>query len=241
MNSKTSKKYVAEINRELKKHSEPEFKEGMIRFFKEPITPIGVRTPVVRKQAAQFYREHKETLPTEDILSLSEELLKTEVMELGIFAIELLTREKKNFSKKTFSIFERFIDNYVHNWAICDLLCSNPVAYVYDKNPGLFPRVLKMARSKNLWKRRASCVIFPNIARKKDYTKEVIQIAEHLLDDKEDLIHKGCGWTLREAAKTNKKPILAFLRKNKLKMPRTMLRYSIERFTAAEKKELMAK
>lgn len=161
-----------------------------------------------------------------------------ELQDIGLFLTE---KQKKNFNKKTFDLFESWLEKYIKNWAHCDELCPHCIGIVIEKFPELIPKVIQWSKSDNMWLRRASAVSFVLIARKKDYSKELIQIAGILLNEKEDLVQKGIGWTLREAAKANKKNIHEFLKKNKDFLPRTTLRYAIEKFSEKEKKELMKK
>jgi 3-methyladenine DNA glycosylase AlkD len=233
--------FLKEISLELKANAEPEFRKGMKKFFKEEINPIGVRRPVARKIANEFYKKHKEDFSFNEWISLSEELLKSKVFEEQDIGFFLAETQKKNFSKKTFSVFESWLKKYVNNWAHCDEICPHCIGPLIEEFPELIPEVSSWTQSSNRWLRRASMVSFVLIARKKDYSKEVIFNASKLLNDKDDLVQKAVGWTLREAAKANHKAIYLFLKKNKLKMPRTSLRYAIERFTEKEKKELMKK
>ena len=229
------------IVKSLEACSEKEFAKGMKAFFKEEINPIGVRRPALRKLVDDFFREHGENLPFADAIMLSEKLMKTGVFEHTDFALMLVDKYRDSYKKETFELFEGWIDKYITNWAHCDTLCPGPIGYMIFRHPELFPRVLHWTNSKNRWKRRAAAVSFVNIARKSDYATEVTAVAERLLNDNDDLVQKGTGWTLREAAKSNKRAIIAFLRKHKAVMPRTMLRYAIERFNNREKRELMEK
>jgi 3-methyladenine DNA glycosylase AlkD len=98
----------------------------------------------------------------------------------------------------------------------------------------------KLARDKNLWRRRVAIVATWHFIRKGSYG-ETLRIAESLLGDREDLIHKATGWMLRERGKKDVKPLLAFLERHAATMPRTMLRYAIERLQEKERKAYMEK
>jgi len=170
---------VKEIRSSLKKHSNPEFAKNVKHYFKEPVKPLGVRIPVVRKCAGDFTRAHPE-LTLDETLLLSEALLKTGILEMGGFGIVLLAKQRKSYSAKTFNVFEKWLKKYISNWALCDGLCGSEIGRIIEKHPGLFPRVLKWAKSKNRWVRRASCVSFVTIARRKDYTKQVTKVCSLL-------------------------------------------------------------
>jgi 3-methyladenine DNA glycosylase AlkD len=104
--------------------------------------------------------------------------------------------------------------------------------YLLDKKRDL---LYKLARSKNLWERRIS-IISSLAFIKENQFKEALKISKMLLKDKEDLIHKASGWVLREIGKKNQKTLKDFLNKYTLKMPRVMLRYSIEKLPLKERK-----
>lgn len=231
----------SEIKQNLRKESEPAFALGMKKFFKEEINPIGVRRPKVRRLVNEFYLKHKKNLSFKHSIELCEKLMEENIFEYTDFAVLLIQKEKKNYSKASFKLFEKWIQKFINNWAHCDTLCPHSIGFLIESYPEFTENVFSWSDSKNRWLKRASIVSYVNICRKKDYSKEIIKTAENLLNDKDDLIQKACGWALREAAKKNKKEIISFIRKNKLKMPRTMLRYSIERFNEKEKKELMKK
>ncbi len=238
MNTKT---IIQRLRKELILNSSKEFSEKTKKFFTEPVNPIGVPRPVTRKITNDFYKENKSIFSFNDWIQLSEELLKRNELELQDIGFFLIWKQKNSFSKKTFNLFESWIKKYVSNWSHCDEFCPHCIGFLIQNFPELIPKVINWSKSKNKWLRRASAVSFVLITRKKDYSKEIIKIAKNLLGEKEDLVQKGIGWTLRESAKINKKTIHEFLKKNKLKLPRMTLRYAIEKFSEKEKKELMKK
>ncbi|MFH1588207.1 MAG: DNA alkylation repair protein [Candidatus Diapherotrites archaeon] len=235
------KGFLKEISFELNSNADPKFAKGMKGFFKEKINPIGVRRPITRKIANEFFKEHRNDFSFNEWILLSEEFLKSPVMEMQDIGFFLAEKQKKNFTKNTFDVFEFWLKKYVSNWVHCDELCPHCIGPLIELCPDLIPKISSWASSNNRWLRRASMVSYVLIARKKDYSKEVIFNALNLLNDKDDLVHKAVGWTLRESAKANKKAVYEFLKKNKLKFPRTALRYAIEKFSEKEKKELMEK
>lgn len=105
----------------------------------------------------------------------------------------------------------------------------------------LAPNLLKWSRSKNLWVRRASAAALVSLARKGEHLDLAYQVAEHLFPDKEDLIHKATGWLLREAGKTDSVRLEKFLLQHGQQIPRTALRYAIERFPEQKRKAILEK
>ncbi len=234
-----SKRLVVEVKQELLKKAESGYDKKLEYFFTEPISSLGVRTPKIRECVKVFQKKH--SLSLSQTLELSEELLKLNIIEISCFAIFLTSKHRKDFTKTTFKTFERWLQKYVTNWAVCDSLCPHEIGCLIEKFPELKSKVFSWHKSKNRWLRRASMVSYVLIARKKDYSSQVVKTAKQLIEEQDDLVRKGIGWTLRESAKANKKPVVVFLQQYKLQLPRITLRYAIERFTEKEKKELMKK
>ncbi|MBP7190170.1 MAG: DNA alkylation repair protein, partial [Rickettsiaceae bacterium] len=192
---------------------------------------LGVKVPAVRKIVNTYYK----SLSLEEIQTL----ISSEFNEERLFALLVLV---KLYNKDPEKIYNFYIDNihYVNNWNLVDL-SARPIvgAYFADKKDKSY--LLDLAKSKNLWERRIAIVstwFFIAKCKKLNYTFE---IAKMLFQDKEDLIHKATGWMLREAGKVDAPQLKLFLDENTQHMPRTMLRYSIEKFTDEDRKYYMTK
>lgn len=154
-----------------------------------------------------------------------------------LILVEKFDESEESQRKK---IIDLYIDNikHVNNWDLVDLSADKILGvYILDKNRSILK---KMATSKNLWERRIAIVSTLAFIKQNKFD-DTLKISEILIHDKEDLIHKAVGWMLREVGKRNKKTEIYFLKKHYKNMPRTMLRYSIERFSESEKKFFMAK
>lgn len=124
----------------------------------------------------------------------------------------------------------------VNNWDLVDSSASYIVGhYLFDRNRSVLK---KLVLSSNLWERRIAIVSTHYFIRKKDFPT-TLTLAEKLLHDKEDLIHKATGWMLREVGKQSEEVLRAFLDQHASKMPRTMLRYSLERLSPEVRKYYM--
>jgi 3-methyladenine DNA glycosylase AlkD len=161
-----------------------------------------------------------------------EKLLQSPVHEIRAGAVNIMDKEsrtKKITSERLKQFFELYIRRHdrINNWDLCDLGCLHMTgSYLYDKPRSI---LYKLARSKNIWERRTAILSTCYFIRQGDLD-DTFKIAEMLVNDKEDLIHKATGWMLRFAGDKDRKQLLAFLDNYAATMPRTLLRYSIEKF-----------
>jgi 3-methyladenine DNA glycosylase AlkD len=222
---------------------------GQSNFFKEPIKTFGWKSPDIHKLAEKYY--NKEWTKNE-VFNLCEELWKTEYIEQGLIAIDWCYNKVKEFKKDDFKIFEKWVKIYITNWAMCDMFCNHSVGDLLMKYPELVKEIKKWTSSSNRWVKRASTVSFIIPAKKKYFEKDIFEIASILLEDKDDMVQKGYGWMLKSLSMANydyklhkhtsqeyQQKVFDFVIKNKTKMPRTALRYAIEKLPIDMKKEAM--
>lgn len=221
---------LEELRAELKANSDRTYNYNM--FFKEPIKAYGVRYPILRKIAKDFFPENSDGLG-----ELCEELWQSGFHEEAVVAVYWAKRG----GIATVSLMKRWLDKYASNWAQVDDICLNVLCPMLEKDSALVPEIKSWAKSRNLWTRRASAVSFVYPCRRGLYLKDIFEVAERLLPDKEDLIQKAYGWALREAGKTHQKEVFNFVMKHRDKMPRTALRYAIELMPKSLKQKAMAK
>ena len=221
LNSLANKKQ-AKILQRFFKTGKGEYGEGDIF--------LGIKVPVQRKVAGRF-----EDLSLGDI----EQLLHSSIHEYRLTAIIILVNQfKKADEDVKEKIYKLYLRNakWVNNWDLVDLSAHYIVgAYLLDKQRDV---LYKLAKSKMLWERRIAIIATFVFIRNNDF-KDTIKLAQILLKDKHDLIHKACGWMLRETGKKSEngeKELIKFLNKHALKMPRTMLRYAIERLPETKRK-----
>ena len=166
-------------------------------------------------------------------------LLADKVHELRMVGLTVLVekyQQAKTESERKL-IYNFYIDNRAaaNNWDLVDLSVYKIMGDYLVRNPKERKILYKFIKSKNMWERRLAMVSTMAFIRNNE-SEDVLKLAEALLDDKEDLMHKASGWMLRELGKRDEKKLCDFLDKNIKKMPRTMLRYAIEKFP--EKKRL---
>lgn len=180
----------------------------------------GINVPEQRNIAKEFM-----SIPLDEV----QKLLQNPVHECRLTALLILTyRYPKADEKEKKTIFNFYIKNtkYINNWDLVDVTCHKIVGeYLYEKDRKILYR---LAKSKNVWEKRIALISTFYFIRQNDFS-DSMKIAEMLLNDKHDLIHKAVGWTLREVGKKDENVLHDFLKIHTKKMPRTALRYAIER------------
>ncbi len=235
-----AKKILSDIRRELKKNIDLAHKEGEIRFFKEPIKTYGVRTPITRRIGRERWLEVKD-LGKQKIFYLCEELLKSGYMQEATIAFAWAWRLQNQYEKKDGEIFNLWLKKYVSNWAECDDFCARAFGFFVFQFPEFLPELNNWAKSKNRWLRRASAVILIYSVRRKKHLDKIFEISDILLEDKDDLVQKGYGWTLKEASNQYQDKVFKYVMRHRNKMPRTAFRYAIEKMPPSLKKQAMEK
>ncbi len=231
---------ISEMRVELIRNADGKTKETAARFFKEGINCYGIKAATVLKIADKYFKqirnEQKQT-----IFSLCEELLSSDLFEESAIAFEWVYRMREYYEPEDLEIFERWIEKYVNNWAKCDTLCNHSVASFIESYPQYLSRLKEWTRSDSRWFRRAAAVTLVLPARNGKFLGDVLEIADSLLMDEDDLVRKGYGWMLKEAGKAHQQEIFEYVMKNKKVMPRTSLRYAIEKFPQDMRKKAMEK
>lgn len=194
---------------------------------------LGVRVPEIRLVVREF-----ELLPDSQIKSLACSPWHEERM-LGFLIWVRQFQRAKSEPVRQAEIVRLYLTHrrHLNNWDLVDVTAPQLLGvYLAERSRSVLRR---FARSKKLWERRIAIVTTQEFIRRLDF-KDTLRIAEMFLGDSEDLIHKATGWMLREMGKRDVKPLLAFLDRHAARMPRTMLRYAIERLSVTQKKKYMA-
>ena len=194
---------------------------------------IGVRMGQVFALAKEFME-----MPPSEI----EKLLESPIHEIRVGAVSIMdwqARSKKISAERRKELFDLYIKRHdrINNWDLVDRSAPYVVGgYLFDK-----PRAIlfKLARSKNMWERRTAMVSTFYFIRKGEID-DTFKIAEMLLNDKEDLIHKAAGGWVREAGKKDRQRLLSFLDKYAATMPRTFLRYAIEHLEKKQREHYLS-
>ncbi len=231
---------MAAVREELLKNVDEKTRDSAQRFFKEEVKFHGVKSAVVRNIAKRYFRDVKDK-PKKEIFALCEKLLESDYGEEAFIAFEWAYALRNKYELSDFLVFERWIREYVNNWAKCDTLCNHAVGSFIEQYPEYTKNLKDWARSENRWLRRASAVTLILPARKGMFLEDVFEIADILLKDGDDLVQKGYGWMLKEASKSHQEEVFDYIMKRKGEMPRTALRYAIEKMPQELKRAAMAR
>jgi 3-methyladenine DNA glycosylase AlkD len=221
MKAKTARKRLKDLgSNEKAEVAQRFFKTGPGEYGEGDVF-LGVRVPELRRLAKEFL----DLGPGE-----VRDLLRSHIHEDRALALLILVRNyRRGDPKEQERIYQFYMDHlrFINNWDLVDVSAEHVVG-AFLKGKCKRP-LYRLARSKNLWERRVSVLATFHYIKGSEFS-ETLKIAEMLLSDKEDLIHKAVGWMLREVGKRDPAAEEKFLEKHSKKMPRTMLRYAIERF-----------
>lgn len=231
---------VEQISAELEACSDEKSRQSGQRFFKEEIRLHGVKSKPFTAISKDYLKLVK-TLSKKEIFSLCEELFQTGYFEESIIACNWAESLSKQFMPSDFKTFERWIDTYITNWATCDTFCNHTIGAFIEQYPAHIHHLKHMTKSQNRWKRRAAAVSLIVPARKGLFLADILEITDLLLTDRDDMVQKGYGWMLKVASQKHQQVILNFVVARKAIMPRTALRYAIEKMPAELKMIAMVK
>lgn len=217
-----------DIRKSLSKLADEKVKEKSQRFFIGELKCYGLRNQQVHA-LAKYYYKLMDSPSKEEVFELCELLWQSGYAEEALMACDLSLYVKKQYTPSDFKIFESWIDTYVNNWASCDTFCNHTVGTLIRKYPEFIDDLKSWTRSGNRWMRRAAAVSLIVPARKAEFIEDILEIATLLLTDTDDLVQKGYGWMLKEASKEHQQQVFDFVMANKAGMPRTALRYAIEK------------
>jgi 3-methyladenine DNA glycosylase AlkD len=219
---------IDNLRKELNQLSNEELQRSSQHFFKESIRCYGIKSATVNETGKQYFITIKE-LPKARIFDLCNELWQSGYLEESIIACNWSYGVRKYFEPADFNVFEKWIDGSVNNWASCDTFCNHTVGIFLEMYPDYFLELKRWTRSKNRWMRRAAAVSLIVPARNGKFLKEIFEIADLLLTDGDDMVQKGYGWMLKVAGQTYQKEVFEYVVSKKNVMPRTALRYAIEK------------
>lgn len=232
--------FILSIRNELLDNADEKTRISGERFFKEPVKLHGLKSAASERIAKEWFDKVKEK-PKKEIFRLCEELWKSGYLEESGIACIWSYNLRKKYEPDDIDIFGNWIKKYVTNWAACDTLCNHSVGTLVEMFPEKIKTLKEWAKSRNRWMKRASAVTLIIPARKGMFLTDIFEIAGILLTDRDDMVQKGCGWMLKAASQAHQKEVFEYVISNKKVMPRTSLRYAIEKMPKDLKAMAMAK
>lgn len=208
--------------------------------FKEEIRLYGVKVADLHKISKSYFKEIAPESKSR-IFELCETLLRTGYYEDAYIACDWAAYLHKRLEPADLDVFERWLNQYVSNWAICDTLCNHAVGDLLILYPALAPRLKTWTASNVRWLRRGAAVSLIIPARKGLFLGLILQIADLLLIDQDDLVQKGYGWMLKAASQAHRQAVFDYVMFKRQTMPRTALRYAIEKMPPELKRQAMQK
>ena len=213
------------------------------RYFRGPIDFgfYNVGTAAMRALARAIHARHKDEWSIGDAMAFADVLIEDRHLEAKSVGIEVVARYRHDFTPTLLPAWKRWLAaNHSANWATTDAICGALIGPLLARYPKLVPQMRAWSKHRNMWVRRASIVGLIQLARRGQQLDLAYAIAKRLHADEADLIQKAVGWALREAGKTDMPRLERYLRANGPAIPRTTLRYAIERFPQEKRRALLA-
>jgi 3-methyladenine DNA glycosylase AlkD len=224
-------KIIENLRNELLQNADEKTKQSGERFFKEEVTLYGIKSAIVMHISKEHFKAISDKSKS-NIFSLCDKLWQSGIMEESFVACNWSYFVHKQYIPADFDIFDKWVNLYITNWAACDTLCNHTVGTLVEMYPEQISGLKRWAKSENRWVKRASAVSLIIPARKGMFLNDIFEIADILHSDKDDMVQKGYGWMLKAASQAHQKEVFNYVMSKKTTMPRTSLRYAIEKMPA---------
>jgi 3-methyladenine DNA glycosylase AlkD len=213
---------------------------GVQRYFKHSVKAYGIAAPDIRALAGELYLSIQGVWSVADAMALCDILFPEPELESKAVGALILARFKRNFPPSLFAKVKGWLAaDLLNNWASVDILCGDAMSAFLEKHPTFVEDIKKWAFHRNRWVKRASAVSFIKLAKKDEFLTVVYEIAVSLFPVDDDLVQKANGWLLREAGKRDTRRLEKFLLRHGAAIPRTTLRYAIERFPGTKRRAIL--
>ena len=236
-------KAAAEARRELKRLARRSAEFDARRYFRGggDLRFHNVGTTAMRGLARSIHERHRNEWSVDDAMAFADLLIQDPFLEVKSLGIEVVARYRRDFTPRLLSAWKRWLARDCSaNWATTDAISCYLIGPLLLRHPDLAGDMRAWARHRNMWVRRAAAAgLIPSVrlGRALDVAYDV---AQALHPDPHDLIHKAVGWLLREAGKPDAARLERYLRTNGATIPRTTVRYAIERFPPRARRALLA-
>lgn len=231
---------IEHIRQDLKTSVDSHTKATGHKAFKEDVKTYGVKMAMVNKLAKQHFAGLDDRRKPAVFLHC-EELWCSGVLEEAIVACRWAHAVHAAYKPDDIEIFERWLGSYVSNWAVCDTFCNHAVGALLETFPKTVKRLKTWTGSSNRWMRRGAAVSLIAPAKKGKFLEDILDIADRLRLDQDDLVQKGYGWLLKVASQAHQQEIYDYVMSHKQDMPRTALRYAIEKMPPTLRVKAMAR
>ncbi len=238
----TPRQLASHARAALREAADARVKERQRSYFKpwERVTFYGVATPAVRGIERGVYQMVRKQWGYHDAVPFCDLLMRDRYIESKSLGLSLLARYRREYRESLLRDARGWLaGDLCDNWAVTDQLATQILSVLIDRFPKLADAVESWTRSPNLWLRRASAVSFVKLAGKGRYLDHTYRIVTASLPDSHDLIHKACGWLLREAGKSDAARLEQYLLQHGPAIPRTAVRYAIERFPEPKRRRIL--
>jgi 3-methyladenine DNA glycosylase AlkD len=226
----------------MRSAADPGVARSQKRFFKpwEKISLYGLKTPEVKRIERELFASVRKSWGFSEALVFCDLLMRDRHLESKSVGLSLLERYHRQFEEHMLATAHGWLEGGLcDNWAVTDDLSTGVLWRLLERFENLSGEFEKWRESDNLWVRRAGVVVFVKCAGKGRHLGRIYRIVTALLPDSHDLIHKACGWLLREAGKADAQRLERYLLKHGPAIPRTTVRYAIERFPTAKRLRIL--
>ncbi|MCX6567595.1 MAG: DNA alkylation repair protein [Candidatus Aminicenantes bacterium] len=239
-NGPSPREVAREALKRLRTLADPVRAMGAERYFKETVKCFGVGAPEIHALAAELYGLIKGNWTAGQAVELCDILFPSPWLEAKAVGALILDRFDKELGPGFFAKAKGWLaGDLLDNWASVDGFCTQTMGAFLERRPAFVERIKAWAFHRNRWVKRASLVSFIKPAKKTEFLPAIYEISESVFPVDDDLIHKANGWLLREAGKTDPARLERFLLAHGPAIPRTTLRYAIERFPETKRKTLL--
>lgn len=214
----------------------------MRAYFKrdEAVRFFGVALPDLRAVARDVWQEHRAAWDVRAATRFCDRLVRRPEFEAKAVGVLVLARWHREFPRRLLHDVRRWLaGGHCASWAAVDLVAPSLITVLVQRYPEVAADVSRWTGARSLWVRRAAVVTFVPLVRRGHHLDTAYGVAEALFSDPHDLIHKAVGWMLREAGKPDPRRLERFLRRHGPRIPRTTLRYAIERYSPARRRRLL--
>jgi len=213
---------------------------GVQRYFKQSVKAYGIAAPDIRALAWELYLSIKGTWSVGDAVALCDLLLPEPELESKAVGALILARFKREFPPSLLAKVKGWLAaDLLDSWASVDVFCADAMGAFLQKYPAFVEDIKSWAFHKNRWVRRAAAVSFIKLAKRDEFLAAVYEVAASLFPVDDDLVQKANGWLLREAGKRDAGRLEKFLLGHGAAIPRTTLRYAIERFPETKRRAIL--